>query len=96
MDFIGIGPLEIILILVLGFLFFGPEKLPGIAAKAGRWYRNFTRAANNFTRTINEEIEEEAKQIKDDIEKEDTKPTPNPPEKPAEEAKNTSNETDKN
>jgi Sec-independent protein translocase protein TatA len=59
MDFMGIGPLEIILILLLGFLFFGPEKLPGMAAKAGKWYRNFTRAANNFTKTLNEEIEQE-------------------------------------
>ena len=64
MDFLGIGALEVILILVLGFLFFGPEKLPGMAAKAGKWYRNFTRAANNFSKTLNEEIEDEKKQGK--------------------------------
>jgi sec-independent protein translocase protein TatB len=66
MDFLGIGPLEILLILILGFLFFGPEKLPGMAAKAGKWYRNFSRAANNFTKSLNEEIEQETKQIKID------------------------------
>ena len=64
MDFLGIGALEVILILVLGFLFFGPEKLPGMAAKAGKWYRNFTRAASNFTKSLNEEIEDEKKQGK--------------------------------
>jgi sec-independent protein translocase protein TatB len=61
MDSMGIGGLEIIVILVLGFLVFGPEKLPGIASKLGKWYRNFTRAANNFTQTLNEEISEEKK-----------------------------------
>ena len=96
MDFWGIGPLEIILVLVLGFLFFGPEKLPGIAAKAGRWYRNFTRAANNFTKSLNEEIEEETKQIKADIETQDTKPSIAPPAEPPEDTDNTKNEIDKN
>jgi TatA/E family protein of Tat protein translocase len=61
MDFMGIGALEVIVILLLGFLVFGPEKLPGIASKLGKWYRNFTRAANNFTQTLNEEISEEKK-----------------------------------
>jgi sec-independent protein translocase protein TatB len=61
MDSMGIGGLEIIVILVLGFLVFGPEKLPGIASKLGKWYRNFTRAANNFSQTLNEEISEEKK-----------------------------------
>jgi sec-independent protein translocase protein TatB len=56
MDFIGIGPLELILILILGFLFFGPEKLPGIAAKAGKLYRNFRKAAFNMSRSITEEL----------------------------------------
>jgi sec-independent protein translocase protein TatB len=59
MDFFGIGPLEILVIAILAFLFFGPEKLPGIAAKAGQYYRKFTRAAADVTRTINAEIAEE-------------------------------------
>jgi len=61
MDFMGIGALEVIVVLLLGFLVFGPEKLPGMASKLGKWYRNFTRAANNFTQTLNEEISEEKK-----------------------------------
>ncbi len=66
MDFMGIGPLELLLVLILGFLFFGPEKLPEIAAKVGKFYRNFSRSANNFTRTINEELIKETEAIKKD------------------------------
>ena len=59
MDFMGIGPFELILILILAFLFFGPEKLPGMAAKAGRWYRNFRKATLDLSKTISEEISNE-------------------------------------
>ena len=56
MDFMGIGPLEILVILLLAFLFFGPEKLPEIAAKAGQVYRNIKKASFDVTRTIASEI----------------------------------------
>lgn len=56
MDFMGIGPLELILILILGFLFFGPEKLPGMAAKAGKLYRNFRKATFDMSKSISEEL----------------------------------------
>jgi len=56
MDFMGIGPFELILILILAFLFFGPEKLPGMASKAGRLYRNFRKSASEWGKTISEDI----------------------------------------
>ena len=56
MNFMGMGPLEILLILILGFLFFGPEKLPTMAAKAGRLYRNFKKASFDLTKTITEDL----------------------------------------
>ncbi len=61
MDFMGIGPLELILILILAFLFFGPEKLPGMAAKAGKLYRNFRKASFDLSKTISEELSAEDK-----------------------------------
>ena len=95
MDFMGIGPLEIILILVLGFLFFGPEKLPGMAAKAGKWYRNFTRAASSFSKALNEELQDE-KKLGDSIESE-VKSALEPPQQPSEQPENnTDKETDNN
>jgi sec-independent protein translocase protein TatB len=64
MDFFGIGPLELLVILILAFLFFGPEKLPGMAAKAGKWYRNLTRVTSDFSQTINRELNKEIEQEK--------------------------------
>ena len=59
MDFMGIGPLEILVVLLLAFLFFGPEKLPEIAAKAGRVYRNIKQASFDLSRTIVSELPDE-------------------------------------
>lgn len=61
MDFMGIGPLEILLVLILGFLFLGPEKLPEMAAKAGRLYRNFKKATFDLSKSITEESPTENK-----------------------------------
>jgi TatA/E family protein of Tat protein translocase len=67
MSFMGMGPLEILLILVLGFLFFGPEKLPQMAAKAGRLYRNFKKATFDLSKSISSEVEYDEKTIKEDL-----------------------------
>lgn len=69
MDFMGLGPLEILLVLILGFIFLGPEKLPGMAAKAGEWYRKFRKATFDLSKSVSEEIAKETKPII-----EDTKP----------------------
>ena len=68
MDFLGIGPMEIVLILVIAFIFLGPEKLPGIAAKMGRLYHNLTKTTNEITNTLNKEIALEKEQ-KEEIDK---------------------------
>jgi sec-independent protein translocase protein TatB len=59
MDFLGMGPLEIILVLIVAFLFFGPEKLPGMAAKAGEWYRKLTRTTSDMAKTLTNEVKAE-------------------------------------
>ena len=68
MNFLGIGTLEFLLILIFAFLFFGPEKLPEIAAKAGRLYRNLKKSTSDLGRSITEEISEE-KTMYDDLSK---------------------------
>ena len=65
MDFLNIGPFELILILLLAFLFFGPEKLPGMAAKAGRWYRSFRKATFDLSKSFSEELSAETKPKKE-------------------------------
>ena len=37
----GIGPTELIIVLVLAFLVFGPKRLPQVARSAGRGMREF-------------------------------------------------------
>ena len=66
MNFLGIGPLEIVIILILAFLFFGPKNLPGMAAKAGNLYRNFRKATFDLTKTITDDMASE-KDIRDDL-----------------------------
>lgn len=65
MDFFNIGPFELILILLLAFLFFGPDKLPSMAAKAGKMYRDFRKATFDLSKTISEEISHETKTEKE-------------------------------
>ena len=61
MDFMGIGPLELLVILLIGFLLFGPEKLPEMAAKAGKLFRNLKKVTSNLTKTFTEELSTEGK-----------------------------------
>jgi sec-independent protein translocase protein TatB len=67
MSFLGMGPLEILLILILGFLFFGPEKLPQMAAKAGKLYRSFRKATFDLSKSITSEVDSEGKTLKQDL-----------------------------
>ncbi len=67
MDFMGIGPLEVLLVLIIGFLLLGPDKLPGMAAKAGQLYRNFKKATFDLTKTISEDVSSEKKTISEDL-----------------------------
>ena len=61
MNFMGIGSLELLLIFILAFLFFGPEKLPGMAAKAGELYRSFKRTTSGLSKAITEELPTDTK-----------------------------------
>jgi Tat protein translocase TatB subunit len=61
MDFMGMGPLEILLVLIVGLLVLGPEKLPAMAAKAGELYRKLTKATSELSKSITEEISAETK-----------------------------------
>ena len=67
MDFMGIGPLELLLILLIGFLLLGPDKLPGMAAKTGRLFHNFRKATSVLSRAITEEVSTEKKTISEDL-----------------------------
>lgn len=59
MDILGIGPMELILILIVALAVFGPDKLPGIGAKLGHALRDMRKA----TRSFSEEISAPAKEL---------------------------------
>ncbi len=69
MDFFGIGFGEIVLILVLALIVFGPGKLPEAARTAGRYVRALRKMSSEFTQAVSKEMEldEETKKIGSDL-----------------------------
>jgi len=63
--FENIGGPELLLILIVIFLFFGAKKIPEIAKGLGQGIREFRKAA----RDIQEEVNKDTKQIDDKSEK---------------------------
>jgi TatA/E family protein of Tat protein translocase len=62
MDLFGMGPLEILLILVVALLVFGPERLPEIGRTIGKTVRAFRKTAFDLTAQMTKEIEGEKEQ----------------------------------
>lgn len=60
LNFFGIGPGELLLILIIALIVFGPGKLPEIGSALGRSIREFRRASNEFTAEIQRELRLEA------------------------------------
>src|SRR5919199_2267599 len=62
MNILGMGPTEILLIVVLALIVFGPAKLPEIMGQVGKAINDFRRAttdlSNEFNRTIQAELKE--------------------------------------
>ncbi len=55
----SLGGSEIVLILVIALIVFGPRKLPEIGKSVGRMLGEFRKASTDFKRTIEEEVEAE-------------------------------------
>jgi sec-independent protein translocase protein TatB len=58
MDLFGIGPLNLIVILGVMLIVFGPERLPEMAAKAGKFLREVRSYASDMTGEFSGEISE--------------------------------------
>ncbi len=52
MEIFGIGPMELVLVLLIALMVFGPDKLPEIGAKLGRGLRSVRAATHEFSREI--------------------------------------------
>lgn len=53
----NLGMPELILIMVLALILFGPKKLPEIGKQVGKALGEFKRASNDLKRTIEDEME---------------------------------------
>lgn len=58
MDLFGIGPLNLILILGVMLIVFGPDRMPEMAAKAGKFLREVRSYASDMTSDFSGEITE--------------------------------------
>jgi TatA/E family protein of Tat protein translocase len=52
MEILGIGPMELVLILIIAMMVFGPDKLPEIGAKLGQTMKSMRKATREFSREI--------------------------------------------
>ena len=58
MEVFGIGPLEIVLVVLIAFIVLGPDRIPGTMRQLGKWTRQTRETINNITRDYNTEIRE--------------------------------------
>jgi sec-independent protein translocase protein TatB len=69
MTLFGIGPMELMLILVVALVVFGPKRLPEIARTIGKAVNDFRRASENVTSTVMRELDvaEDAQKAAEDL-----------------------------
>lgn len=60
MSFLGMGPLEILIVLLIAFIFLGPERLVDAARVLGKWTGEARRLASELPRL---DMEEDDKQL---------------------------------
>lgn len=56
MNFLGMGPGELMVIMVLALIVFGPQKLPEMGRNLGKAIGEFRRATSSITEEINREL----------------------------------------
>ncbi len=62
MEFFGMGPLEILLILIVGLIALGPGRLPQLARNLGKGITAFKKATMDLTAEVSKEFEEAVKE----------------------------------
>lgn len=68
--FLDVSGGELLLIMLVVFLVFGPEKMPEMARKAGRFMNQMKKASNDLTREFKKEtsvLQNEIKTVQNDV-----------------------------
>ncbi|MDY6305520.1 MAG: twin-arginine translocase TatA/TatE family subunit [Oribacterium sp.] len=73
-----IGPMELILILIIALVIFGPSKLPQIGKALGESIKEFKKGASEISDVVNEPVKTEAQPKSDapattEVKKDETK-----------------------
>ncbi len=68
MNFLGLGPMELLLILVLALVVFGPGKLPEIMGQVGKAVNDFRKATAELTDEFNKTLQSEIDQTRAAVE----------------------------
>jgi sec-independent protein translocase protein TatB len=58
MDFLGIGPFEIALVVLIAFIVLGPDRIPEVMRQLGKWTRQLREFTNNVTRDYGSDIQQ--------------------------------------
>lgn len=58
MDFLGIGPFEIALVVLIAFIVLGPDRIPEVMRQLGKWVRQLRELTNNVTRDYGSDIQQ--------------------------------------
>jgi Tat protein translocase TatB subunit len=61
MDFLGVGPLELIVVLIIAFIVVGPERLPQLAQSIGKTLRDVRAMSQGLATEWQREIDAVAK-----------------------------------
>ena len=70
----SIGGTEILVIMVIALLVFGPRKLPELGKSLGRGLSEFKRASNDLRRSLEDELALEERNDRNKIDDPDTGP----------------------
>ena len=66
----GLGVAEILIILVIAFLLFGPKQLPEVGRQVGKAVKGFKETADDLRKTVDPEInmiQQEMKMVEQDL-----------------------------
>ncbi len=66
MNFMGMGPAELVLILIIAVIVLGPGKLPEVARALGKTMREFRSITDGFQKELRNEIDSASSTIKED------------------------------